>query len=136
MVAVFGTFFPNWLGKSVVTFLALFVTLMLAGVFLLAVRKLWWKWQSGKWYGDLGRTMWRMLPLEELPAADSRTGIPTDAILDALARLGRELEREIWQPKLLLLSMIGAWLLAAGLRNGPKVRFEEVASSPRSRLVG
>jgi hypothetical protein len=42
-------------------------------------------------------------PLKEIPSTDIQTGIPTDAILDALARLGHELERELWQPKLLLL---------------------------------
>lgn len=87
---------PLWLRELIVT------AVILAGsaLLLLIVRKMWREWKRAEWYG---RTNWSMLPLKELPAADSQTGIATDAILDALSRLGHELQRELWQPKLLLL---------------------------------
>jgi hypothetical protein len=88
---------PAWLRGILVT-VAILVGLALL---LLAARKLWREWERGKWYGNT--TAWSMLPLKELPAAADQTGIPTDAILDALARLGHELARESWKPKLLLL---------------------------------
>jgi len=91
---------PEWLRQILVTIVILTGLTLL----LLATRKFWREWQRGKWYGNLSKTNWSMLPLKELPAAaDMQTGVPTDAVLDALARLGHELERELWQPKLLLL---------------------------------
>jgi hypothetical protein len=78
---------PAWLREILVT-VAILVGLALL---LLAARKLWREWERGKWYGNT--TAWSMLPLKELPAAADQTGIPTDAILDALARLGHELAR-------------------------------------------
>jgi hypothetical protein len=70
---------------------------------LCATRKIWRAWERGKWYGDVGKTKWRLLPLKELPAAEVTTGIATQEVLDALSRLGHELGRELWEPKLLLL---------------------------------
>jgi hypothetical protein len=97
---LFSIITPDWLRQALVTIV------ILTGLALLVIgaRKLWREWERGKWYGDFSKTNWSMLPLKELPAtAAEQTGVPTDAILDALARLGHELERELWQPKLLLL---------------------------------
>jgi tetratricopeptide (TPR) repeat protein len=91
--------FPAWLREMLVTIIILTGSLL----FLFAARNIWREWERGKWYGDVGKTKWSMLPLRELPAADVRTGIPTDEVLDALARLGHELTRELWEPKSLLL---------------------------------
>lgn len=87
---------PTWLREIILTM----AILIGAQLLLLIVRKLWREWKRAQWYG---RTEWSMSPLKELPAGDAQTGIPTDAILDALARLGHELKRDLWQPKLLLL---------------------------------
>jgi tetratricopeptide (TPR) repeat protein len=91
---------PEWLRQLLITITAL------AGLALLlfAIRKLWREWQRGKYYGTGGTTEWSLRPLQESPVvAGAPTGFATDAVLDALARLGHELERDIWQPTLLLL---------------------------------
>lgn len=90
---------PLWLRDLLVTI----VILIGLGLLLFLARKIWRAWQRGKWYGDLGKTNWSMLPLKEFPPAEQKTGIPTDEVLDALARVGHELARGLWEPKLLLL---------------------------------
>ncbi len=90
---------PTWLREIIVTI----VIVIGLALLLLAGRKLWREWERGKWSGSRSKTNWSMLPLKELPAGDAQTGIPTDAILDALARLGHELAGEPWKPKVLLL---------------------------------
>jgi len=89
---------PTWLWEFLIT-IAVLATFWL---FLLGTRKLWREYQRGRWCGKVP-TKWSMIPLRELPATDAQTGIPTDATLDALSRLGHELKRELWQPRLLLL---------------------------------
>jgi hypothetical protein len=93
------TFVPDWIRQILVAI----VTVVLLGILLLAARKLWREWERGKWYGTRRKTNWSMLPLRELSAGNIQTGIPTDAILDAFGRLGYELNRTLWQPKLLLI---------------------------------
>ena len=96
---IFDSFVPDWLRQVMVAVTVLAV--MMLG--LLAIRKLWREWQRGVWYGKLTNiTNWKMRPLKELPA-DGPTGRATAATLDALSRIGLELERPLWQPKLLLL---------------------------------
>jgi len=111
---------PTWLREIVLTVAVLAGSTLL----LLIARALWRKWNRGKWYGEVDKTKgkgplprkptwkmlplfhkttWRMLPLKELPPTDSPTGIPTNVTLDALARLGEELNQSPWKPKLLLL---------------------------------
>jgi tetratricopeptide (TPR) repeat protein len=90
---------PVWLREFFLT-LVFIVGLCLM---LLTARKILQRWERGKWYGVLGKTKWSMLPLKELPGPDLGTGIATDELLDALARVGHELTRDTWQPKLLLL---------------------------------
>jgi hypothetical protein len=92
-------FFPNWL-RELLTTLAILIAFTLL---LLAIKWMWQKWQRGRWYGTSTKTNWSMLPLLELPKADPATGIPTDALLDALSRVGHELDRPLWEPHLLLL---------------------------------
>ena len=94
---LFNTLVPDWL-RQVLVAIVILTALMLI---LLGARRLWREWKLGEWYGS--STKWRMLPLKEITAADAVTGIPTDTTLDALSRLGLELEHELWQPKLLLL---------------------------------
>jgi tetratricopeptide (TPR) repeat protein len=97
----FLSFVPAWLRQILVTIMVfIFLALLLLGA-----RRLRREWKRGEWYGGLSSTTkWRMLPLKEIPgAADEQTGVPTDAVLDAFSRLGQELERALWQPKLLLL---------------------------------
>jgi hypothetical protein len=115
----FGDFWkaitPEWIRQG---FAVIFDLSMMALLLLLA-RKIWrrfkgpqvrWKAKPTdsailrKLHQEINRTNWTMLPLKELPApADGQTGVPTDAVLDALSRLGHELKRPLWQPKLLLL---------------------------------
>jgi hypothetical protein len=97
---LFTALTPAWLRQALAT-----VAIICAAAFiLLAVRKLWREWQRGKWYGTSTRTNWTMIPLTQIPAiADPQLNLPTDAVLDAINRLGLQLERELWQPKLLLL---------------------------------
>ncbi|MCU1284073.1 MAG: hypothetical protein JWO13_423 [Acidobacteriales bacterium] len=94
---IFETMVPDWLRQ----------VLFIGGLAMLLfiARKLWREWQRGKWYGKLAKkTRWSMIPLKEIsPTSDVQTGMPTDAVLDALARIGPELQRELWKPKLLLL---------------------------------
>src|SRR5262249_5159839 len=90
---------PSWLRDVLVT-----IAILIAAVLLLLVaRRLWREWQRGKWYRDVVKTSWSMQPLKEIPVVDGRTGIATDALLDALCRVGHELGRKLWAPKLLLL---------------------------------
>lgn len=92
---------PTWLRETLVTIVILTVLWLI----LLALRRLWREWERGKWYGSLtNTTKWSMLPFNELPApADGHTSVATNIFLDALSRLGHELRRKLWQPKLLLL---------------------------------
>jgi len=90
---------PGWLWQLLVAVSALIVFAFL----LLILRKLWRKWKRGEWYGRK-KIIWGMIPLKELSASpDTETCAATDAVLDALARVGPELKRELWCPKLLLL---------------------------------
>ena len=92
--------FPQWLRD----WLGVMVDLIALGVLLLLARKSVRAWQRSKQLRSRWKTNWNMIPLNELPApANGQTGISTDAVLDALARLGHELARDLWQPKLLLL---------------------------------
>ena len=93
-----GTLVPNWLREV----LAGILVFALLALFLLGARRLWREWKRGDWYGNT--TKWRMLPFKEIPEdAKGQTGVSTNATLDALTRLGYELSRDLWQPKLLLL---------------------------------
>ena len=97
---LFTALTPDWLRQI----LATVAIICAAALILLVVRKLWREWQRGKWYGTSARTNWTMIPLTQIPAvADPQLNLPTDAVLDAINRLGLQLERELWQPKLLLL---------------------------------
>lgn len=97
---LFNSLVPDWLRQVLVALIIL--TALLLG--LLTVRKLWREWLRGVWYGRLTTiTRWKMLPLKEVGTADGAAGRGTAAILDALSRLGLELERPVWQAKLLLL---------------------------------
>lgn len=82
------------------------VTIAILSVFsllLLGARRLWRVWESGK-LKPTTKTVWRFIPLEELPEVKAgQPGIATDAVLDALARVGHELGSKLWSPKLLLL---------------------------------
>jgi hypothetical protein len=89
-------FVPGWL-QDVFTVLVL---LTAGALLLLAIRRGLIAWQRYRWSSSAVKMRWSMLPLQEIPAA---SGVATDVVLDALTRLGRELERPIWQPKLLLL---------------------------------
>ena len=98
---IYQTLTPDWLRQVLVTI----GILVVLSAMLLAARKLWREWVRGAWYGSLvKKTTWSMIPLKELPETTAApTGVPTDAVLDALSRVGPELQRELWQPKLLLL---------------------------------
>jgi hypothetical protein len=97
---LFTALTPAWLRQA----LATVAIICAAALILLAIRKLWREWQRGKWYGTSTKTNWTMIPLTQIPAvADPQLNLPTDAVLDAINRLGLQLERELWQPKLLLL---------------------------------
>jgi hypothetical protein len=96
---------PAWV-RQILDTIAIFAVLALL---LVGTRKFWRKCQRFSWshsHGKMnhGKINWSMLPLKELPSpTDMQTGIPTDAVLDALGRVGHELNRKLWQPKLLLL---------------------------------
>jgi hypothetical protein len=102
---LYTTITPGWLRQMLVAIANVTALILI----LLVSRKFWREWKRGQWYDSFPRkskskTNWTMLPMKELSAAGGiQTGIPTDAVLDALARLGHELESNIWQPKLLLL---------------------------------
>jgi tetratricopeptide (TPR) repeat protein len=96
---IFRTLTPDWLRQILITILILSALALL----LLGARSLWRVWQSGK-LNSTSKTIWRFIPLEELPAATAaQPGIATDTVLDALARVGHELGCKLWSPKLLLL---------------------------------
>ena len=73
---------PAWLRETLITVIVLTGSVL----FLFATRKIWREWQRGKWYGDVGKTKWSLLPLKELPAAEVTTGIATQEVLDASMR--------------------------------------------------
>jgi hypothetical protein len=101
LIDLMNVFLPPWLREVLITIV------ILAGVqlILLAARVLWREWKRGEWYGNLtNTTKWSMLPLKEYPATSGeQTGLATDAVLDALARIGHELQQPVWKPHLLLL---------------------------------
>lgn len=92
---------PGWLREILITI----VTLALLQLLLLAARMLWREWKRGEWYGNLTRTTkWTMVPLKEYSTTPGeQTGLATDSVLDALARIGHELQQPVWKPHLLLL---------------------------------
>ncbi len=86
---------PEWLRQVLVTG----VLLALLWILLLLLRRFWRMWQRG----ELSKSKkWSLYPIKELPAA-GETGLATGLVLDALGRLGKELARPSWEPKLLLL---------------------------------
>jgi hypothetical protein len=92
---------PDWLRQTLVAVAALTALTLI----LLILRTLWREWKRGEWYGNLtNTTRWKMFPLQEIPGgAANPTCIATDALLDALARVGHELRQPLWAPHLLLL---------------------------------
>lgn len=95
----FRTLTPKWLREVLIT-IVIFGAISLL---LLGVRRLWRIWASGK-LEPTSKTIWRVIPLQEFPAATGcQPGFATDAVLDALARVGYELRSHPWSPKLLLL---------------------------------
>jgi hypothetical protein len=100
LAVILKAILPDWLRQVLVAV----VCLSILQLVLLGTRVLWREWRRGKWYGNLtNTTRWTMFPLKEDQAAGQPTGVATDAILDALARVGHELKQPAWSPHLLLL---------------------------------
>jgi len=99
--SVFSSLIAGWLRQA----LGVVIVVTALMLILLTARKLWQEWERGAWYGSLtNSTKWKMMPLKEVSeAAKEPSGTATDAVLDAFARLGHELGKKLWQPKLLLL---------------------------------
>jgi hypothetical protein len=90
---------PGWLQQIIITVVFLLCSVLLTNV-------LRWSWRKGRSLRIGGfvarKTVWRLQPLTQLNG--SSEGVKaTDGLLDALARLGDELDRDVWEPNLLLL---------------------------------
>jgi len=99
--SVISSLIADWLRQA----LGVVIVITALALILLVARKLWQEWRRGAWYGNLtNSTKWKMLALKEIADGSKEPpGTATDAVLDAFARLGHELEQKLWQPKLLLL---------------------------------
>jgi hypothetical protein len=89
------TALPEWIQQIVTTLLFIVV----AGIMIYAARSFW---RLIRTRTSFRRIIWNLLPLRELPGSTDGQKA-TDGLLDALARLGDELDRDLRAPKLLLL---------------------------------
>jgi tetratricopeptide (TPR) repeat protein len=122
---VFDSLTPPWLRDVLIAI----ITLSALSLMLQVLRMFWRERKRGEWFGQLNRhrrsalhllpqradqrkqpasrsstTTWNMLPLKELPKdTGTQGGLSTNLVLDAMGRLGHELKRPLWQPKMLLL---------------------------------
>jgi hypothetical protein len=90
------TAIPDWIRQIIITL----VFILIATILIRSVRRIWTTIRSTKRFRS--KTIWDLLPLTA--ASGSTDGQKaTDGLHDALARLGHELDRNLWQPGLLLL---------------------------------
>ena len=87
---------PDWIRQIIVAVLFILV----AAIVIHESRRVWWATRRGKRFRR--KTTWSLLPLRELPGTNDGEKA-TDGLLDAISRLGDELDRSLWEPRLLLL---------------------------------
>jgi hypothetical protein len=87
---------PDWIRQVVITLLLILGFTLVVRL----VRRIWVATRANKRFRR--KSTWNLLPLKELPGSTDGEKA-TDGLLDAIARLGDELNRDPWEPRLLLL---------------------------------
>jgi hypothetical protein len=87
---------PDWIRQVMITLLFILVSTLVIRL----VRLIWVTTRTSKRFRR--KSTWSLLPLRELPGSTDGEKA-TDGLLDAMARLGNELDRDPWEPRLLLL---------------------------------
>jgi hypothetical protein len=85
---------PDWIRQVLIALLFILLSTLVVRL----LRRTWVSTRSKK----RQKSTWNLLPLKELPGSTDGEKA-TDGLLDAIARLGDELNRDPWEPKLLLL---------------------------------
>ncbi len=107
---------PSWFRELVFVVVVLTMGWMLLLLFFAAQKKVLQRKEArrkpelAKSEAGRSKTIWSLLPLKDAASSNDATKAAsadatkaTDALLDALARLGEELEQQIWDPRMLLL---------------------------------
>ncbi len=87
---------PEWIRQIIITLLFIVV----GATVVRALRRIWTAIQINKMFPR--KTIWNLLPLREAPGSTDGEKA-TDGLLDAIARLGDQFDRDPWKPRLLLL---------------------------------